>query len=159
MSGKDFPITPAVRELKSKNIQFDSFLYDYEEKGGTKQTAKLLNVNEHEVIKTLIFDADGDLIIVLMHGDKEVSAKELARQLSMKKSETADAKKAMNATGYQFGGTSPFGLRKQLPVFIEKSIFDLKEIYINGGKRGYIIKIKTEDFGKVFNFETVEVAI
>jgi prolyl-tRNA editing enzyme YbaK/EbsC (Cys-tRNA(Pro) deacylase) len=65
----------------------------------------------------------------------------------------------MNATGYQFGGTSPFGLRKQLPVFIERSIFDLKEIYINGGKRGYIIKIKTEDFGKVFNFETVEVAI
>lgn len=159
MSKNDISITTAIRELKSKKVDFEAFQYEYEEKGGTRQTAEILKVDEHSVIKTLVFDADGNLIITLMHGDKEVSTKELARILKVKKIDPADERKAMNATGYQFGGTSPFGTKKRLPVYVEKSILNLDEIYINGGKRGLIVKIIPDDLTKIFDFEIVNVSI
>jgi Cys-tRNA(Pro) deacylase len=159
MSKLDIPVTTAIRELRSKKIDYEAFLYDYEEKGGTRQTASILNVDEHYVVKTLVFEADSNLIIVLMHGDREVSTKELARELGVKKIEQSDEKKAMNATGYMFGGTSPFGTRKKMPIYIEQSILDLENIYINGGKRGLIVKINSSDLDKIIDFETVHVSI
>jgi Cys-tRNA(Pro) deacylase len=159
MSKLDIPVTTAIRELRSKKIDYEAFLYDYEEKGGTRQTASILNVDEHYVVKTLVFEADSNLIIVLMHGDREVSTKELARELGVKKIEQSDEKKAMNATGYMFGGTSPFGTRKKMPIYIEQSILDLENIYINGGKRGLIVKINSSDLVKIIDFETVHVSI
>jgi Cys-tRNA(Pro) deacylase len=159
MSKLDISVTTAIRELRSKKIDYEAFLYDYEEKGGTRQTASILNVDEHYVVKTLVFEADSNLIIVLMHGDREVSTKELARELGVKKIEQSDEKKAMNATGYMFGGTSPFGTRKKMPIYIEQSILDLENIYINGGKRGLIVKINSSDLDKIIDFETVHVSI
>ncbi len=159
MSKQDIPVTTAIRHLRQAKVEFVPHSYDYEEKGGTRQTAVELNVNEHNVIKTLIFNADGELIVVLMHGDKEVSTKELARQLNVKKVEAADQKSAMNATGYQFGGTSPFGTKKNLPIYIENTIIELDKIYINGGKRGFIIEIAIDDLPKLLDFELVQVGI
>ncbi len=155
----DFPVTTAIRELKQKNINYVPFLYEYEEKGGTSQTAIELNVDEHNVIKTLIFNADGELIICLQHGDKEVSTKELARILKVKKVEPADQKSAQNATGYQFGGTSPFGTKKKLNIYAESTIFDLEKIYINGGKRGYILEINPYEIENNYSITKVSVAI
>ncbi len=159
MAKKEIPATTAIRELKANNADFEAYFYDYQEKGGTKQTAEELQVDEHQVIKTLVFEADGKMIIVLMHGDNEVSTKELARFLNVKKVEPADQKSAMNATGYQFGGTSPFGTKKKLPIYVESSILDLNEIYINGGKRGFIVKISVKDLTRVLQCTPVNVAI
>jgi Cys-tRNA(Pro) deacylase len=159
MSKQKIPVTPAIRWLKAKGVEFEPFVYEYQEKGGTAQTAKELNVDEHNVIKTLVLDAEGELIIMLMHGDKEVSLKELARLLNKKTVVPADAKKALNATGYMFGGTSPFGTKKDLPVVAEETIFSLNSIYINGGKRGFIIKISPEIIDKHFDVTKVSVAI
>jgi Cys-tRNA(Pro) deacylase len=159
MSKQDISVTTAIRHLRQAKVEFVPYIYEYEEKGGTRQTAAELNVSEHNVIKTLIFNSYGELIIVLMHGDMEVSTKELARQLNVKKVEPADQKSAMNATGYQFGGTSPFGTEKNLPVYLENTILDLDKIYINGGKRGFILEIATDDLYKLLDFELVRVGI
>lgn len=159
MTKEKYPVTNAIRHLRQFNIEFTPYVYEYTEKGGTRQTALELEVDEHSVIKTLIFDTDSGLICVLMHGDNEVSTKELARIIGVKKVEPAQEKIAFNHTGYQFGGTSPFGHRKTIPIYIEKSILELDEIYINGGKRGFIIKIKTQDLLNVLNPTKVEVAI
>jgi len=144
MAKEKHPVTPAIRELRDAKIQFEAMEYEYEEKGGTSQTALELNIDEHSVIKTLIFKADNNLICVLMHGDKEVSVKELARIINVKKIEQADEKTSMNATGYQFGGTSPFAHRKKMPTYAESTIFELPFIYINGGKRGFTRKLASE---------------
>ncbi len=159
MSKNKIPATPAIRILKQNKIEFQPYIYEYQEKGGTAQTARELGVNEHNVIKTLVLDADGELLFMLMHGDKEVSMKELARQLQKKTVKPADSKKAMNATGYMFGGTSPFGSKKSLPVYAENTIFELDEIYINGGKRGFIVKINPNIIENVFDLTKVAVAI
>jgi Cys-tRNA(Pro) deacylase len=159
MSKNKIPATPAIRILKQNKIEFQPYIYEYQEKGGTAQTARELGVNEHNVIKTLVLDADGELLFMLMHGDKEVSMKELARQLQKKTVKPADSKKAMNATGYMFGGTSPFGSKKSLPVYAEKTIFELDEIYINGGKRGFIVKINPNVIENLFDLTKVAVAI
>ncbi len=159
MSKIKIPVTPALRVLKRNKIDFEPYLYEYEEKGGTAQTAHKLGVNEHNVIKTLVLDAEGELILMLMHGDKEVSMKELARQLHKKTVKPADAKKAMNATGYMFGGTSPFGTKKPLPLVAEGTIFDLNSIFINGGKRGFIIEIAPIVLENIFDLTKVAVAI
>jgi Cys-tRNA(Pro) deacylase len=154
-----FPITPAIRQLRAAGVDFKPLEFEYEEKGGTNHTAIELGVNEYSVIKTLIFNADGNLICILMHGNNEVSTKELARQINVKKIESADERSAFNSTGYQFGGTSPFAHRRIIPVFAEKTIFDLDRIYINGGKRGFIIEINPIDMFKVIKLEKVNVAI
>lgn len=138
----DFPITQAVRFLREKKVEFVPRLYDYVEKGGTRESAKQLGVDEHAVIKTLVFETNEKKpLIVLMHGDREVSTKNLARFLGMKSVEPASLDKAAKWTGYLFGGTSPFGSKTKMPVYAEASIFELEKIYINGGKRGFLVEL------------------
>jgi Cys-tRNA(Pro) deacylase len=159
MAKDKFPVTPATRFLKDNKIDFDQYEYEYEEKGGTKQSATELSVDEHSIIKTLIFSADGEIICMLMHGDYEVSTKELARQLGVKQVLQCDEKVATNATGYKFGGTSPFGTRKQIPVYIEKTILELERIYINGGKQGFIISVSPRIIINLLRAKEVSVAL
>jgi Cys-tRNA(Pro) deacylase len=142
LSKDDYPITPAIRVLREHNASFVPHLYTYEEHGGTRASALALNVDEHEVIKTLFLETDQKKpLLVLMHGDREVSTKELARILGVKRIEPGDAASGQRHTGYLFGGTSPFGTRTKMPVYAEESIFVLPRIYINGGKRGFLIEI------------------
>lgn len=156
----EFPISAAVRSLRGKKVEFVPHLYDYVEKGGTRESAKQLGVDEHAIIKTLVFETNEKKpLIVLMHGDREVSTKNLARHLQLKSVEPASADRATKWTGYQFGGTSPFGLRTPMPIFAEKTIFDLDRVYINGGKRGFLVEIESKDLLKVLMIEKVEVAI
>ncbi len=158
MSQKDYPVTPAIRFLRKNKVEFEPFEYEYQEKGGTRQTAEELKVDEHSVIKTLIMEADGEPIVVLMHGDIEVSTKNLARLLGVKKVEPAKAENAAKYSGYLFGGTSPFGTKRKMKIYIEESIMALDYIYINGGKRGFILKI-SPDALKLLDYELVSVAI
>ena len=160
MSKQEIPVTQAIRVLKSHNAQFEAFFYDYEEKSGTHHTAIELEVDEHLIIKTLVLIGDSkDIFIVLQHGDCEVSLKELARILGYKIVAQCDQKTAMNATGYMFGGTSPFGTKKSLPVYAESSIFSLPKIYINGGKRGFIISIDSSLLKQLINIKEVSASI
>ena len=138
----DYPITSAIRYLREKKIDFTPHLYDYVEKGGTRESAKQLNVDEHLVVKTIVFETNEKKpLIVLMHGDREISTKNLARFLNVKSVEPASPEKASKWTGYLVGGTSLFGTKTQMPVYVEQSIFDLERIYINGGKRGFLVEI------------------
>ena len=140
------PITPAVRALREAGIPFQGFPYTYQAGGGTGQFAREFELDEHQVIKTLVMEDEARRpLIVLMHGDKEVSTKALARYLGVKTVQPCDPAVAQRHTGYQVGGTSPFGARKTLPVYCEAGIADLSSIYINGGKRGYIIALATQD--------------
>lgn len=155
----DYPITAAIRFLREKKISFTPHLYTYVEHGGTGESAKQLGVDEHAVIKTLVFETnERKPLIVLMHGDREVSTKNLARYLGVKSVEPASAERATKWTGYMFGGTSPFGTRTQLPVYVEKTIFDLDKIYINGGKRGFLVEIAPADL-RSLDISEVEIAI
>ncbi|HCV41841.1 MAG TPA: Cys-tRNA(Pro) deacylase [Bacteroidetes bacterium] len=160
MATNDYPITPAIRLLREKKISFIPHLYTYEEHGGTKASAAALNVDEHAVIKTLVMQTDARKpLIVLMHGDREVSTKQLARILDVKRIEPCDAATAQKHTGYLFGGTSPFGTRTQIPVYAEATIFSLPKIYINGGKRGFLLEITSTDLLKALPVQEVHVAI
>jgi Cys-tRNA(Pro) deacylase len=160
MLKEDYPITPAVRLLREKKISFVPFLYRYEEHGGTHQFATEFNVLDHQVIKTLVFETDQKKpLLVLMHGDREVSTKQMARIIKVKQIMPCDANTAQRHTGYQFGGTSPFGTRHQLPVYVEKTILNLQKIYINGGKRGFIIEITPLDLCAAVDITQVEAAI
>jgi Cys-tRNA(Pro) deacylase len=139
---KDHPVTPAIRFLRDQKVHYVPHLYDYIEKGGTRESAKQLGVDEHAVIKTLVFETNEKKpLIVLMHGDREVSTKNLARLLSVKSVEPATPDKASKLTGYLVGGTSPFGTKTRLPVYVERTVFELPRIFINGGKRGFLIEI------------------
>lgn len=134
------PVTAAVRALRAHGVGFSDHLYEYEEHGGTAVSARELAVPEHAVIKTLVMeDETGRPLIVLMHGDLKVSTKELARTISVKTVTPCSPETANRHTGYVVGGTSPFGTRKEMPVYMEQSILDLDRIYINGGKRGYLV--------------------
>ena len=156
----DFPVTPAVRYLREKKIDFVSHLYDYVEKGGTAESARQLGVDEHAVVKTLIFETnDKKPLIVLMHGDRQVSTKTLARHLGVRSVEAASPDRANKWTGYLVGGTSPFGTRASMPVFIERTILDLDRIYINGGKRGFLVEIDPAVLTANLSPQAVEVAI
>jgi Cys-tRNA(Pro) deacylase len=140
MPKEDYPITPAVRFLREKKIAFVPFLYRYEEHGGTHQFAAEFNVPDHQVVKTLVFETDQKKpLLVLMHGDREVSTKQMARTIGTKQITPCDVNTAQHHTGYQFGGTSPFGTRRQLPVYAEKTILNLQKIYINGGDRKSVV--------------------
>lgn len=153
------PITAAVRFLREKKIAFTPHLYNYVEHGGTRESVKQLGVDEHAVIKTLVFETNEKKpLIVLMHGDREVSTRNLARHIGVKSVEPASADRATKWTGYMFGGTSPFGTRTQMPVYVERSIFDLDKIYINGGKRGFLVEIDPAAL-RSLNANEVEVAI
>lgn len=153
------PETPATKFLKTHRIAHSNHLYNYEEHGGTKVSARELNVAEHAVVKTLIFeDENAKPLVVLMHGDCKVSLKELARQIGCKKIEPCKPEVANRHTGFLVGGTSPFGTRKQMPVYMEKTILDLALIYINGGRRGFLVGIHPHDLLRTLNPKTVEVA-
>ncbi len=156
----DYPITPAVRTLRAKKIDFVPHLYNYVEKGGTGESARQLGADEHAVIKTLIFETnERKPLIVLMHGDRQVSTKYLARHLGVKAVEPATPERASKHTGYLVGGTSPFGTRTAMPVFVEATIFDLNKIYINAGKRGFLVEIEPEVLRRVLKIEEVGVGI
>lgn len=134
--------TPATMWLKSHKIPFEEGIYEYVEHGGTAQAAKCFNVDEHCVVKTLIMqDEHAKPLVILMHGDREVSTKNLARQIGKKHIEPCKPDIAEKNSGYQVGGTSPFGTKKQMPIYVEKTILDLDQIYINGGRRGFNVKI------------------
>ena len=153
-------MTPATAFLKSKGISYTEHVYEYVEHGGTTVSAESLGVPEHEVVKTLVMqDEQGKPLIVLMHGDRKVSTKNLARQAGRKSIEPCRPEVAQRHTGYQVGGTSPFGTRKPLPIYMEKSITELPEIYINGGRRGLLVKVRTLELVKALKPELVEVAL
>ncbi len=138
----DYPVTAAIRVLRAANAAFTAHLYDYEDKGGTAHSAAALGVGEHCVIKTLIMEDERKApLIVLMHGDREVSTKNLARALTVKTITPCTPEVAHRHSGYQVGGTSPFGTRKAMPIYAQRSIQTLDAIFINGGKRGFLIKI------------------
>ncbi|WP_457444493.1 Cys-tRNA(Pro) deacylase [Roseateles sp. P5_E4] len=135
--------TPATQALKRAGVAFTEHVYDYIEHGGTAESSKQLGVEEHAVVKTLVMqDEKAEPLIVLMHGDRTVSLKELARQIPCKKVEPCKPEVAQRHSGYQVGGTSPFGVRKAMPVFVEASILVLPKICINGGRRGYLVGIE-----------------
>jgi Cys-tRNA(Pro) deacylase len=140
------PVTPAVRLLRGVGINFTDHPYAYEEKGGTAVSSRELGVDEHCVIKTLVMEDDRKQpFIVLMHGDLQVSTKELARLIGARSVEPCKPETAQKYTGYLTGGTSPFGTKKQLPVYIEATILELPKIYINGGKRGFLVGLAPGD--------------
>lgn len=142
MSQDKTPVTPAVRMLRAHKVAFSDHLYAYEEHGGTAVSSRELGVDEHAVIKTLIMEDEHKRpLVVLMHGDREVSTKNLARHIGVKTIAPCNPEVASRHSGYLVGGTSPFGTRKEMPVFVERSILDLPRIYINGGKRGYLVGI------------------
>jgi len=156
----EYPVTQAVRYLRGRQVEFVPHLYDYVEKGGTRESAKQLGVDEHAVIKTLIFETNEKKpLIVLMHGDREVSTKNLARLLGVKSVDPATPEKASKLTGYLVGGTSPFGTRTVMPVYVERTVFDLDKIYINGGKRGFLIGIDPSVLQETLPVESVELGI
>ncbi len=156
----NYPITPAIRFLRERKIEFAPHLYEYVEKGGTKHSAEILKVDEHSVVKTLVFETnERKLLIVLQHGDAQVSTKELARILNVKTIAPASPERANKLTGYLVGGTSPFGVKTKMPVYVEKTIFDLPKIYINGGKRGFLVEIEPRRLVDVLRIEEVSVGI
>ena len=156
----DVPVTSAVRYLREQRVDFTPHLYDYVEKGGTAESARQLGIDEHAVVKTLVFETNENKpLIVLMHGDLQVSTKRLARHISVKAVEPASPERAAKFTGYQFGGTSPFGLKTQIPIYAEQTIFDLERIYINGGKRGFLVQLDPNTMDRVLEIERVNVGI
>lgn len=152
--------TPATAFLKKNKVAYGEHPYDYEEKGGTRVSSDKLGVPEHVVVKTLVMeDDDKKPLVVLMHGDRDVSTKNLARQIGKKRIEPCKPEVAERHSGYQVGGTSPFGLRKPLPIFVEKSILDLDRIYINGGRRGFLVALDPKELVRVLGAKSVEVAL
>ncbi len=152
--------TPATAFLRQHGVVFTEHVYAYEEHGGTAVSARELGVPEHEVVKTLVMqDEAGRALIVLMHGDCKVSTKNLARQIGVKKIEPCTPEAANRHSGYLVGGTSPFGTRKRLPVYVEKSVLGLKRIYINGGRRGYLLAIDPAELVRSLGAKAVEVAL
>jgi len=152
--------TPATAFLKARGIAFTEHTYEYVEHGGTAVSAESLGVPEREVVKTLVMqDEQAKPLIVLMHGDRKVSTKNLARQAGRKSIEPCRPEVAQRHTGYQVGGTSPFGTRKPLPIYMERSIAALPAIYINGGRRGLLVKIRTRELVNALQPRLVEVAL
>ncbi len=160
MTKEKAPVTAAVRELRAHEIAFTDHLYVYEEKGGTPVSARELGVAEHAVVKTLVMeDDDRNPLIVLMHGDLKVSTKELARSIGVKTIAPCNPDTANRHSGYVVGGTSPFGTRKKMPVYMEETILDLPKIYINGGKRGYLVGIAPQEVVRILSPKLVKVGI
>ena len=152
--------TPAIAFLKANRVAYTEHIYVYEEHGGTQVSARELGVAEHAVIKTLVMeDQHAKPLIVLMHGDRKVSTKNLARQAGLKSVAPCPPEVAQRHSGYQIGGTSPFGTKKTLPVYAEKTIFDLPKIYINGGRRGFLIGILPAEIERVLRVVRVEAGL
>jgi Cys-tRNA(Pro) deacylase len=151
--------TPAVEMLEASGVNFERHYFEYEEKGGTKVSSTKLGVSEHIVIKTLIFANERhEALIVLMHGDRNVDTKRLAQQTGAKKISPVKPDVAFTHTGYQVGGISPFGTKEKLPLYVERSILSLPKILINGGGRGFLVSLSTEELVRVLNPTPVDVA-
>ncbi len=154
------PETPATRFLKQHQVPFSTHLYQYEAHGGTRVSARELNVPEHAVVKTLVMEDENSApLLMLMHGDHKVSTKELARQTGRKRIEPCTPEVANRHSGYLVGGTSPFGVRKRMPVFMEQSIVELPVVYINGGRRGFLVGLHPDDIVRVLEPQLVNVAL
>jgi Cys-tRNA(Pro) deacylase len=153
------PVTSAVRALREHAVDFTHHPYTYEERGGTAVSARELGVDEHAVVKTLVMEDDaGRPLIVLMHGDREVSTKNLARAIGVKAIAPCEPAAADRHSGYQVGGTSPFGTRRNMPVYMQKTIAELPYVYINGGRRGYLVGMTPVDVVRVLKPTLVDVA-
>ena len=146
--------------LKANRVAYTEHEYEYVKHGGTEVSARSLGVTEHAVVKTLVMqDELGKPLIVLMHGDRKVSTKNLARQAGVKRIEPCKPDVAQRHSGYQVGGTSPFGTRKKLPVYLERSILELPHIYINGGRRGFLVRIPPQEIVRTLQPQLVDVAL
>jgi Cys-tRNA(Pro) deacylase len=145
-----FPVTAAVRVLREHGVDFTHHPYEYEERGGTAVSARELGVDEHAVIKTLVMEDDSKKpLVMLMHGDREVSTRKLARHLGVKSIAPCDPVTADRHSGYQVGGTSPFGTRRSMPVYLQRTIAELPYLYVNGGRRGYLVGMPPAELVRV----------
>jgi len=154
------PVTMAIRALRAAGVAFTPHLYDWEPHGGTRASAEALGVDEHAVIKTLIFEDDARRpLSILMHGDREVSAKNLARAIGCKAVAPCAPAIADRHSGYQVGGTSPFGLRRAMPIYMQRTIVELPSIYINGGARGFLVSLDPREAERVLQPVLVDVAV
>jgi len=160
MAREKYPVTAAIRQLRDARVAFSEHLYAYEERGGTAVSARELGVDEHCVIKTLIMEDDRQQpLIVLMHGDCQVSTRELARLIGARSITPCSPAIADKHSGYQVGGTSPFGTKRPMPVYIEETILQLPKIYLNGGKRGFLVGIEPQEVVRLLQPITVKVGI
>jgi Cys-tRNA(Pro) deacylase len=152
--------TPAVHALRKHGLDFTEHEYRYEHRGGTAMSARALGVAEHHVVKTLVMEDEAKRpLIILMHGDREVSTKQLARQIGVKTVKPCAPEVAERHTGYQVGGTSPFGTRKALPIYIERSVLALDRIYVNGGRRGFLLSLEPKAAADALQATPVDVAM
>ena len=152
--------TPATEFLKANRVAYTEHEYDYVEHGGTEVSARELGVDEHHVVKTLVMqDEAGKPLIVLMHGDRTVSTKNLARQAGAKRIEPCRPDVVQRHSGYQVGGTSPFGTRKKMPIYLERSVLALPKAYINGGRRGFLVGLAPREIVRTLQPALVEVAL
>ena len=160
MGKEKTPVTAAVRVLRSAGVAYTEHPYDYEEKGGTAVSARELGVDEHCVVKTLVMEDDRKRpLVVLMHGDRQVSTKELARAIGARAVAPCSPETASRHSGYVVGGTSPFGTRHAMPVYMEETILELPKIYINGGRRGFLVGMSPGEVVRILSPVTVRVAI
>ena len=156
----EIPATPAVRFLRAAGVDFEPMIYTYLEHGGTRNAATALGVDEHHTVKTIVLETDKKApLIMLMHGDREISTRQLARAIGTKSVTPCAPETATRHTGYLIGGTSPFGTRKPLPIYAEATLFDLPLIYINGGRRGLLVKIAPNDLDTLLHPIRVHAAI
>ena len=152
--------TPATTFLDGKGVEYTEHFYEYVEHGGTSVSSSALGVPEHEVVKTLVMETEaGDPLVVLMHGDRKVSTKELARMAKVKRIFPCKPEVAQRHSGYLVGGTSPFGTRKRMPIYLQRSVLDLARIYINGGRRGYLLGMEPAVLTRVLEPVLVDVAL
>jgi len=159
--GKDkVPATQAIRVLREQGVAFETHVYDYVEKGGTAASSSALGVDEHSVVKTLIMENDQrEPLVVLMHGDKQVSTRALARTIGARSIQPCKPEVADKHSGYQVGGTSPFGTKRAMPVYLERSVLALERVWVNGGRRGLLVSLTPSELVRVLAPKLVDVAV
>ncbi len=160
MAADRLPSTPALRLLRQHRVEAQCHQYAYAAKGGAAAAAAALGIELHDMIKTLVFERDdGQPFLILMHGDREVSTKRLARSIGVKRVAPCTPDTATRHSGYQVGGTSPFGTRKPMPLYAEHSVLSAPKIYVNGGSRGLILELASSDLVQILNPQPVRVAV